>query len=206
MVNLVRLILRSWLPLGVAFLIGAAFVGVAGAHSGFPEFLHSGHSDTMNGTLTAKGFKYSTWKTSYLSVAAMDFAPDNIGDTTNDYYNLWLGPNLSNNDGGRCFNTGVNLPQGSKAQSITFYFTSGASSDFFGELDRHRLSTAGGQNLTSVSPVDDTGTVASATGAVPSTMQVVNNNAFSYGIGACFSGDTSFHGAKIKYQYRTAGA
>lgn len=50
----------AWLPLVVAFLIGAAFMGSASGHPDFPKFLHSGHSDTMNGTLTAQNFKYAS--------------------------------------------------------------------------------------------------------------------------------------------------
>ena len=59
--------------LGAAFLLGAALTGVATGHSGSGALLHSRHSDTMDGTLTAKGFKFETKKTSRVAVPAPAF-------------------------------------------------------------------------------------------------------------------------------------
>ena len=75
-------LLQSWIPLGIAFVLGTVVVGgVAFAHPGSPAFLHSGHSDTMNGTLTAKNFKYKSPKTVRLVVSGSAFIPDSDGDT-----------------------------------------------------------------------------------------------------------------------------
>jgi hypothetical protein len=67
---------RLWtkgISLLAAFLLGVALTGVATGHSGFGELLHSGHNDTMDGTLTAKGFKFKTRETSRLVVPAAAF-------------------------------------------------------------------------------------------------------------------------------------
>jgi hypothetical protein len=59
-----------------AFLLGVALTGVASSHSGFGAFLHAGHSDTMDGTLTAKGFKFKPKETGRLVVPAAAFQVD----------------------------------------------------------------------------------------------------------------------------------
>ena len=79
-----RALVGAWLPVAAAFAAGALFTGVATGHTGSTALLHSGHSDSMNGTLTAKGFRYAAPKTGRLVVpaAAFDHVTNNGGQIT----------------------------------------------------------------------------------------------------------------------------
>jgi len=79
-VSFLKKLTVAWLPLVVAFLIGALFMGSASGHSGFPGFLHSGHSDTMNGTLTAQNFKYASPRLVRYVVPGSAFVSGALGD------------------------------------------------------------------------------------------------------------------------------
>jgi hypothetical protein len=155
--------------------------------------------------LTSKGFTYSHTKTGYLSLHASDFAPDNISDTTQDYYNYWDASQLVNPDSSRCFNAGVHLPQGAIIKSIRFWYQSNASSDFYGELNRVDFATHTYRALGSVTPVDDSNTLTSASSSVPPKKAKVNNQAYMYAVGVCPSDGTDFDGARITYTYTSAG-
>ena len=115
----VRSLARSWLPVGVAFLIGATFVGVAAGHGGSPDFLHSGHSDTMNGTLKAKNFKFKSPKTNRLVVPGSAFAPNDCtgfsGEACSNTADNMVAP--------------VNLPQGAVVKRVLWTYDSGAAGD-----------------------------------------------------------------------------
>jgi hypothetical protein len=149
--------------------------------------------------LTASSFKYSSPKTGYVRVSSMAFIPDSPNTT---YFNSW--PDGLADSVNSCFNTGVDLPQGARVKSITFYFESGAGSDFQGELVRTRLSTGANQEF-QVSPSNDAGTRATATANVPSIRQPVTSD-HAYGIGVCPGDDGTFFGARVKYTYTSAGS
>ncbi|HYN36009.1 MAG TPA: hypothetical protein VEV82_03440 [Actinomycetota bacterium] len=65
---------RDWLPVIVAaaFFAGA-LATQAISHPGEGDLLHSGHNDRMNGTLTAKNFKFKPAKTFKYTVPAAAF-------------------------------------------------------------------------------------------------------------------------------------
>jgi hypothetical protein len=67
------------MALVAAFLLGASAVRIASGHSGFGDLLHSGHSDRIDGTLTAKRFRFAKPKTSWLSVAPISLRPIDPG-------------------------------------------------------------------------------------------------------------------------------
>ena len=56
-----------------AFLLGIALTGIAAGHGGSGQVLHSGHSDSMRGNLTAKDFRYRSPKTSRLVIPGTAF-------------------------------------------------------------------------------------------------------------------------------------
>ena len=152
--------------------------------------------------ITSSSFKYSSTKTGYLSVSNMDFIPDSDNA---DYFNGW-GDGLVDAQG-ECFNAGINLPSGAKIKSVTWFYESGAASEFFGRFTRMDGPTATGLDLVpSVSPLNDTGSPSSVTRNVPAANQAVNNAKYSYGIGACPGSDGVFNGARVKYTYKTAGS
>jgi hypothetical protein len=151
--------------------------------------------------LTANSFNYSSAKTSYITVSPMDFAPD--GDNTT-YFNSWSG-GLADSSGG-CHNAGVNLPQGSKVKSVTYFYKSGAASEFFGRFVRMRIGTGVGTDIiTAVNPVNDLTTASAVTANVGAVNQPVSAT-FAYGVGVCPGSDGTFLGARIKYTYKSAGS
>jgi hypothetical protein len=152
--------------------------------------------------LTANSFKYSSVKTGYVTVSHMDFAPDSGSSTT--HFNSWSGG--LTDSGGNCLNAGTNLPQGSKVKSITFFYKSGAGSEFFGRFVRMNLGTGAGVDIApAVNPANDLGTASSVASSVAAVNQPVTR-AFSYGVGACPGSDGTFLGARIKYTFTNAGS
>ncbi|HYN37449.1 MAG TPA: hypothetical protein VEV82_10815 [Actinomycetota bacterium] len=109
-------VFRSSLSMVAAFLLGVALTGVATGHSGFGSLLHSGHSDVMDGTLTAEGFKYSSPETHRLAVPAAAFIHE------------------SSSGGGQVIITApqvapVNLPDGATVKKVQWYYDETASDD-----------------------------------------------------------------------------
>lgn len=155
--------------------------------------------------LTDTTFKYAHPKTGYLNVSTMDFAPDNLQGATDDYFNVW-DTSLSNLAVGRCFNAGINLPQGAKMTQITFFYQSDATSDLGGYLVRRTPASGVGTYAVTSTPVDDSDVATSVTSAIPLSFQTINNRKYAYGVGVCMSsGGTLFNGARIKYTYTNAG-
>jgi hypothetical protein len=154
--------------------------------------------------LTSVSFTYSHTKTGYLNVSPMDFAPDSLRGATNDYFTSW-GAFISNDDASRCFNTGVNLPQGAKMKKLTYFYQSDATSDFFGELVRMNPGANASTTFAAVTPADDTDVPTSVTATIPLASQSINNKRYAYSIGVCPFDGTVFMGVRIQYTYTTAG-
>jgi hypothetical protein len=155
--------------------------------------------------VTSTSFKYSTTKTGYLAVSTMDFAPDSLAGATLDYFNGWGSNTLSNEESIRCFNAGVNLPNGAKIKSIRFFYQSDATSDFYGTLVRANPATGASSRIAEVQPANDADVRTSVSDNIPSTQQQVKNKTFQYGVGVCPFDGTTFLGARITYTYKNAG-
>jgi hypothetical protein len=133
------------------------------------------------------------------SLAASAFAPDGLHNTADDYFNLWDPSTLSNTDSGRCFNAGVNLPNGAVMKSITFYYTNGATDSLSGQLNR--------QNLGAHTAVDLASFDSTPTGGSPvythTTLNITSKGTFftnyAYSVGVCPFGDATFTGITISY-------
>jgi hypothetical protein len=180
--------MRKRVPTLVAgLLIGALFAGGAAI------------------AVTSTSFKYSTTKTGYLAMSTMDFAPDSLSGATLDYFNGWNSNTLSNDESGRCFNAGVNLPNGAKIKSIRFFYQSDATSDFYGTLIRANPATGASSRIAEVVPANDADVRTSVSDNIPSTKQLVKNKTFQYAVGACPFDGTTFLGARITYTYTNAG-
>jgi hypothetical protein len=138
--------------------------------------------------------------THHWSVAASAFAPDQLyPGSSDDYFNQWDPAKLTD-PGGRCFNAGVYLPNGATIKSVTFYYTNGATTNFYGELNRQNLPTHKSAQLvsftstpTGTSPVYTHKTFTVAGGGL------VDTSRFAYGLGACPEGDSAFSGVTINY-------
>jgi hypothetical protein len=143
--------LRAVLPLVAAFVLGALAVGQVGAHTGFPKFLHSGHSDTMNGTLKAKGFKFKTRKTGVLVVGASAFQPMDSGCG-------WSNPGYGGAliaESACLFSANVDLPSGARITKVRWFHdtvtTPAGDGDMILEGDDPLSSGGGYDTLTSIS-------------------------------------------------------
>jgi hypothetical protein len=156
--------------------------------------------------ITDDAFKYASPKTGYLNVTTMAFAPDSLQGATDDFFNTW-NESLTNQAAGRCFNAGVNLPQGATMTKVTFCYRSDATSDLGGYLVRRNPAHGSGIYVVTVSPADDDDVATEVTASIPATYRTVNNKKFAYGVGVCMDTEgTSFDGARITYTYTSAGS
>ena len=135
----------------------------------------------------------------------MDFVPDSLSGATLDYFNGWSSNSLSNEDAGRCFNAGVNLPNGARIKSIRFFYQSDATSDFYGTLVRANPATGTSSRIAEVTPANDADVRTSASDNIALAKQPVKNASFQYGVGVCPFDGTTFLGARITYTYKNAG-
>ena len=188
----------TWLPLAVAFLIGAFFVGSAMGHPGFPEFLHSGHNDTMNGTLTAKNFKYKTPKVVQYVVPGSAFVSGNPGQEP-DHGDYSGRVTVAASESAVA---PVYIPQGAVVTKVTVWHETGAASDWRIHLEAN----------------DDVGThidmvnlLASACVATPCSTsttainhKVVNNTARDYGLWLSNQIGSSITVYRVVISYRTS--
>jgi len=147
--------------------------------------------------VTSSSFEYSTPKIGTLSLSPSDFVPSGNSAT---WRISWSPPELNSVD---CFETGVNLPNGSRIISIKFFYRSGNTGDFSGRLYRQNLATHFGDPLAFVNPADDSEDLKWVAQAVPATKQTVANGTYAYAVVVCPAPD--FDGAFITYKYFSAG-
>ena len=128
--------------------------------------------------ITDSVFRYDTPKTGYYTIDAMAMSPDS-SPTALSYGNI-AGSGLGGSTGTRCFNTGVNLPQGVTVTAITFWYKSGVGGNPSGSLLRHKLSDGTQNVIANNTFVDDSNVrIGGALPVIP-TFATINNNAFSY--------------------------
>jgi hypothetical protein len=153
--------------------------------------------------ITDTVFKYSTPKTGFFTIDAMALAPD--GDVNLHFFNTWddgLRP-AANND--RCFNAGVNLPNGATITQLSLWYKR-SGSNVSVTFIRKKLAD-GAVNFAVVTLVDDSNTRKVEHIQINPAVAAVNNNLYSYGLGVCLGDvpDNAFYSARISYTYTTAG-
>ncbi|MBI4260459.1 MAG: hypothetical protein HY658_07825 [Actinobacteria bacterium] len=172
----IRPFLDRWLPVLVAFVLGASLTGIAGAHGGSPEFLHANHSDRMFGTLTANNFKFAAPKVSRLSIpaAALDETSEAATFQRTDSYGYTLHPSA-------VATAPVNLPHGARVIRVEWVHQGGAPPGT-ATLHLERLGASlDDQDLAVVDSVMCSETACtSVTTAI--SFPVINNGKFGYGI------------------------
>jgi hypothetical protein len=160
--------------------------------------------------ISSSSFTYSPPRVGYYSIHPMALAPK---ESEWLYKIDYSGAGLTTiaDAGVRCFNTGVNIPNGSQILGVATFFKSGPGSDISLWFFRNNLSTDASDALASRIVVDDTNVRKFAYDSIPANLASVNNAVYAYGIGFCFSlssnpqFDTIFEGARIDYRYFTAG-
>ncbi|MGA2211312.1 MAG: hypothetical protein ABSH30_16960 [Acidimicrobiales bacterium] len=150
------------------------------------------------GTLKAGSIQAGT-KTGHLTLAASAFTPDGLHNTAEDYFNEWDPTTLSNQDAGRCFNTGAILPNGAKLSTVTAYYTAG-SADMYFEMNRQELNNNTAVALVSFdTTANSTPTYTSMSATVAAADAIVNTTKYAYSFGVCPSATTTFSGVSVTY-------
>lgn len=136
----------------------------------------------------------------HYTVDAGAFAPDELGDTSEDYAIRLAPATLSNQDSGRCFVAPAILPNGATIRSVTFFYTRGATSPFTGGLIRNNLAPNRAVLLAyfegkgnGTSPVYTKHTLR------VTHHQLVNTAKYSYTWAVCPYGDATFTAAMVNF-------
>jgi len=162
----------------VGIAIGTTALGIANA----------GGSSTLPVAVTVHHY----------TIAASAFAPDRIGNPSEDYSNQSAPAALSNNDGTRCFNAPVVLPNGATLKSVTFFYTRGTVGEIQAELNRQNLLTHGSFQLAVFADLG--GSSVYTKKAVTITKDTkVDTSTFAYGSRVCDDDDATFTGLMVNY-------
>ena len=175
-----------------SFLAGAAVASVIGGTAA---------------AITSTTFTYATVKNGYYTIPPAALVPTN--NFVADGYHIYFHTDAthisaSTTSGLYCFATGVNLPQGATIVSVTTWYTSG-SRNVFTRFLRNSLSSGAGIFLINDQIEDDSNTRKSITNVIPAALRTVNNAAYAYTNASCIGNLSAFHGARINYQFKTAG-
>jgi hypothetical protein len=192
---------RRWYIIGITAATAAALSAVMSLGTGGSAGANT-RTNNETGAVTAPSGSVSSsgaiTVVHYYSLAASAFAPDGLHNTSLDYFNQWRPPTLFNNDSVRCFNTGLDLPNGALLKSVTVYYHQSVSNRLFFQVIQDSLATDAATVLTSFRSA--TAPVAGYTRTVvnfPANTKVNTKNAYSSGV--CPVGDATFSGLTIAY-------
>ena len=153
--------------------------------------------------VTDASFTYSTVQTGYLMVGPADLVP--TSEISADNYSL-SDTSASSSYSNNCFVAGVHLPQGARVTTVRTSFSSGAGdNNIFITLTRVNPLTPGRDYLVSHYVANDAGSRTYVNDVVPATLRLVNNALYTYTYEVCVGSSTYFYGARITYQYTSAG-
>lgn len=143
--------------------------------------------------LTATSFTYANKHVGYAAVTPFDL------ESANDA--LGFVSDYDTRTGAGCAATGLRLPQGALLVNATVYETEGAPL----VISIYRTNRAtGGTSSAIVTPTPD-GSRQAHTMQIPSTWAKVNNATFDYMFEVCHGPSGIFHGARLRYTYKSAG-
>jgi hypothetical protein len=139
--------------------------------------------------------------THHYALAASAFAPDSLGNPTDDYYNTWDPTSLRNSDDSRCFNAGLSLPPGVVLKKVTFYYTQGATDIMSIEVNRQDLIHHKSRELVdqNIAANGSSPAYAHTTKWFNKKYATVDMTDYAYSVGVCPSGDAEFSGLIITY-------
>jgi hypothetical protein len=159
--------------------------------------------------VTSNSFRYSETKTGFVSFSPSEFIADFSGDAYSNAFD-------EGGYEGECYaTTGVHLPHGARAKSVTFYYeTQGnmPTQTFLGEFHRRRANNLDAAGYPPFAFMTNPGTLiagntspAAVTGQVRDSKELIDNKNFEYLLAICPRSAGIFYGARIRYTYRTAG-
>ena len=152
--------------------------------------------------VTDTSFRYSTVQTGYLMIGPGDFVPQAAVTANNHFiepFKMTLGSTFG------CFDAGVHLPQGATVTSVRTSYRSGTDSDLLIYLVRVNPVTEDFGYLIARAVSDDSSAHTYVNDLVAADKRLVNNGLFTYTYEVCFGSGTTFYGARIAYQYTSAG-
>jgi hypothetical protein len=157
--------------------------------------------------ITDTVFQYSPPKTGYFGLSPMAFAPAD-STTANSYNNV--APNSVTAGAGGCFSAAVNLPQGAAINQFVAWFSAIGSQVNEYRIYRTRVTDGAADTIAFINATGlggGTGTRTQTGVNVANTpTAMVNNALYLYGASICVgNGNTSFHGARIRYTFTNAG-
>lgn len=155
--------------------------------------------------ITSSDFTYRASRDAFLTVSPHDLHPTDRNSASNFEVSLFPARLTTEISGPACFGTEINLPQGVRITSLTTYYSSAATSDVAVYLTRDRLAGEGWTFLASQGPINNSGSLRTATSAVSADVGTVANDKYSYGFAVCLGAGDSFQGSRIAYRYKTAG-
>jgi hypothetical protein len=152
-------------------------------------------------------FKYSAPKTGHYALDPIAFAPNQSSDT----YVIGDVPDAVYDTSGlgKCFGTGVNLPQGATMTAFAAWYSSDVNGNINVWLGRNKLSDGTFDYIAQLASTNTTKTRRPMNTTIPGSLVAsVDNALYSYHVGVCFgtSGANSrFYGGRIAYTYTNAG-
>ncbi len=150
--------------------------------------------------ITDTSFTYSAVQTGYLMIGPADLLPESSADA-NDY----TVDSVVAYSSGACFRAPVHLPQGARMTSVRTSYSSGAANNPSMRLQRTNPVTLATTTLFQHFVVDDSATPTYVNNVVPANLALVTNSLYTYTYGVCVGSFDAFYGARIAYQYYTAG-
>jgi hypothetical protein len=157
--------------------------------------------------VTSPAFDYSTPQTGYYGLDPLAFSPEDGFDDT--YFKGDVPDALYDSSGfGRCFATGLNLPQGAKITALNAWYSSDTNGNIKVFVSRNRLTDGKFDYVATSQSTDTTMTRQRLDGTVRKAIAIVDNEHFTYSAGLCFgtSGTNSrYYGGRITFIYGNAG-
>ncbi len=151
--------------------------------------------------ITDTTFTYSTVQTGYLMIGPGDLVPENNG-SADDYS---LAPVVISGTFA-CFTAPVHLPQGARMTSVRTSYRSDAATNPGLLLERFNPVTGAHDYLIAPrSILDDSDTLQYVNDVIPANLRLVTNSHYLYSYRPCVGSGDVFYGARIAYQYYTAG-
>ena len=152
--------------------------------------------------VTDTSFTYSTVQTGYLMIGLADLIPETDASADSYFISAVV---AHGSGGGACFNAPLHLPQGARMTSVRTSYLSHATGDPSLNLQRSNPVTGASDYLIFRSIADDAGTRTYVNDVVPANLGLVNNALFTYTYRVCVGIGDLFYGARIAYQYSSAG-
>jgi hypothetical protein len=156
--------------------------------------------------ITENIFRYSRPQTGSYSIHPASLSPQHLDQPLN----FFIGDELVTNNI-RCFQTGVNLPDGATLTNLQVWYKASTTTQF-GPMDfrlfRTALGSGAGRLIGFKKAVIISGDRATESIALSGADAIVHNRQFMYGFSVCMyvvNPDAAFGGARLTYTYTTAG-